>query len=304
MYAIFLTCRVVRNNCSDIQSDQISTILIKLIKMRYTVIKITIISTKGGVGKTTLTANLGGILADAGYKVLLIDADPQPTLSSYYPLQEAAAHGITHLITEATTENVISRTVIGNLDIVISDDSNGTLRDWIRDAVDGRVRLKYVLDQLQSKYDFVLIDTQGATGPLQDAAACAGDFMLSPIPPEILSAKEFVRGTVSMIQRLQPMALMNAPIGHLFGVIYKMDHTKDAKLIAAELRKQSFMPAKGSISIMNTVIPNSVVFRDAATQRIPVHRAKSATNAISAKDTMIAFTKELIPNLPDFESEV
>lgn len=47
-------------------------------------IKITIVSTKGGVGKTTLTANLGGLLADSGYRVLLIDADPQPTLSSYY----------------------------------------------------------------------------------------------------------------------------------------------------------------------------------------------------------------------------
>ncbi len=47
-------------------------------------IKITIVSTKGGVRKTTLTANLGGLLADAGYRVLLIDADPQPTLSSYY----------------------------------------------------------------------------------------------------------------------------------------------------------------------------------------------------------------------------
>ncbi|PHS58356.1 MAG: chromosome partitioning protein, partial [Alcanivorax sp.] len=47
---------------------------------------VTICSTKGGVGKTTTTANLGGILADAGQRVLLVDADIQPTLSSYYPL--------------------------------------------------------------------------------------------------------------------------------------------------------------------------------------------------------------------------
>ena len=46
-----------------------------------TVIVLTICSTKGGVGKTTLTANLAGFLADAGQQVLLVDADIQPTLS-------------------------------------------------------------------------------------------------------------------------------------------------------------------------------------------------------------------------------
>jgi len=62
-------------------------------------LKLTITSTKGGVGKTTLTANLGGILADLGYKVLLVDADVQPTLSSYYPLVARAERGLSALNT-------------------------------------------------------------------------------------------------------------------------------------------------------------------------------------------------------------
>lgn len=49
-------------------------------------IKFTVISTKGGVGKTTLTANLGALLADLGLRVLLIDADVQPSLSKFFPL--------------------------------------------------------------------------------------------------------------------------------------------------------------------------------------------------------------------------
>jgi CO dehydrogenase nickel-insertion accessory protein CooC1 len=49
-------------------------------------ITFTIASTKGGVGKTTLTANLGALLADMGLRVLLIDADVQPSLSKYFPL--------------------------------------------------------------------------------------------------------------------------------------------------------------------------------------------------------------------------
>ena len=271
--------------------------------METALIKITIVSTKGGVGKTTLTANLGGILADSGYKVLLIDADPQPTLSSYYPIACRADHGLKEFLINSSTDNTISQTTIDNLDIVVSDDQEGKLRDWIRDAPDGRVRLKHILTFLDDQYDFVLIDTQGAVGPLQDAAVAAADFMLSPIPPEILSAREFARGTVKMIKRLEPMARLGAPIGPLRGVIYRQDRTVDAAMIVDELRKASFTPSKGAISILETVIPSSVVYREAATQQIPVHRFQKngKSSAPSAKDTMIALAKELIPNLPDLD---
>ena len=266
-------------------------------------IKITIVSTKGGVGKTTLTANLGGILADSGYRILLIDADPQPTLSSYFRIKNQASHGLTHFLVNSSTEEVISQTEIDNLDIIVSEDPEGKLRDWIRDTVDGRVRLKHILAHLDNQYDFVLMDTQGAVGPLQDAAVAAADFMLSPIPPEILSAREFVRGTVSMIQRLEPMARLGAPIGPLRGVIYRQDRTIDAKMITDELRKASFTPSKGAITILDTVIPSAVVYREAATQKIPVHRLEKERKGPfrSAKDTMMALAKELIPNLPDLE---
>ena len=49
-------------------------------------LKLTVLSTKGGVGKTTLTANLGALLADLGLRVLMIDADVQPSLSKFYPI--------------------------------------------------------------------------------------------------------------------------------------------------------------------------------------------------------------------------
>ena len=49
-----------------------------------------VVATKGGVGKTTVAANLGGLLADIGYRVLLIDADVQPSLSRYFALAHDA----------------------------------------------------------------------------------------------------------------------------------------------------------------------------------------------------------------------
>ena len=136
---------------------------------------LTIVSTKGGVGKTTLAANLAALLADIGQRVLLVDADPQPTLSGYYPIEDLAAGGLTRLIVDASAEGTVSRTHVAGLDIVVSDDPEGRLQNWILHTPDGRVRLRHLLRRLDGRYDLIVVDTQGAVGPLQDAAVLAAD---------------------------------------------------------------------------------------------------------------------------------
>lgn len=265
-------------------------------------VKVTITSTKGGVGKTTLTANLGGILADLGQRVLLVDADVQPTLSSFYPLDTLAEKGLSGLITEASTSDVISHSVLANLDLIISDDPEGALQNWILHTPDGRVRLKHLLAEFDGRYDIILIDTQGAVGPLQDAAVLAADMLLSPIPPEILSAREFTRGTLGMLERLQPMTYLGAPVGPLYGLIYRMDRTVDAQRIVRELRRESG-PSHGQIRIMETVIPATVAYRESATSQTPVHRWEVKRNGPtpSARETMLNLVRELFPHLSDVE---
>src|SRR6185436_21101148 len=97
------------------------------------VIKFTVISTKGGVGKTTLTANLGALLADLGLRVLLVDADVQPSLSKYFPTALAApSGGLTDVIVRGdVTATCITPTHYPNLDIVLSDDPEGKLPHWL-----------------------------------------------------------------------------------------------------------------------------------------------------------------------------
>ena len=264
-------------------------------------LKITITSTKGGVGKTTLTANLGGLLTDLGQKVLLVDADVQPTLSSYYPLEQQAERGLSSLITEGVVEGVISRTAIPCFDLILSDDPEGMLQNWILHTPDGRVRLKHLLARFDQDYDFILLDTQGAVGPLQDSAVLAADLLVSPIPPEILSAREFARGTVQMLDRLRPMAFLGAPLGPLRGLIYRMDRTVDARRIAQELCREAYGPSKGAITILDTVIPNTVAYREAATARVPVHRWEPQRQGptLSARDAMLTLVSELFPHLSD-----
>ncbi|WP_019591771.1 ParA family protein [Thioalkalivibrio sp. ALE20] len=272
---------------------------------------ITICSTKGGVGKTTVTANLGAYLADRGCRVLMVDADIQPTLSSFFPVTEPAEAGLTQLITTGETEATVTpvdhvpQDARGSLDLVMSNDPEGQLQNWILHTPDGRVRLKTILEAYEDLYDIILIDTQGAVGPLQDASVLAADLLLSPIPPEILSAREFARGTVSMLERLRPMAAMGAPVGSLYGLLYRVDRTADGRSIADELRREAYAPSRGKIMILDTTVPATVAYREAATHQVPVHRWEPRRDGPteSGAETMRRLAAELLPHL-DIPAEV
>ena len=111
---------------------------------------VSIISTKGGVGKTTTAANLGGLAADAGLRVLLLDLDVQPTLSSYYELTQRAPGGIYELLAfnERDLDQLVSGTIIAGLDLVLSNDHRGELNTLLLHAPDGRLRLRHLLPAL------------------------------------------------------------------------------------------------------------------------------------------------------------
>ena len=265
-------------------------------------IKFTVTSTKGGVGKTTLTANLGALLADMGLRVLLIDADVQPSLSKYFPLAVAKpAAGLTEVIVRGTvTKSCITATLYQNLDIVISDDPEGILPHWLLNRIDRGFRLRFALQSpaVVEAYDCVLIDTQGAIGPLQDAAVLAADILVSPITPEILSAREFRDGTMELLDRLEPGGALGASLGPMKAVIYRQDRSADARIIASGIR-EDFIKLKGRVAVLETVVPHAKAYKEAATLRVPVHRHERKRDGPtpSAYTVMHQLAWELIPSL-------
>ena len=143
-----------------------------------------VVATKGGVGKTTIAANLGGLLADIGYRVLLVDADVQPSLSRYFEVAHEAEHGLTKMVMDGVlTAECVSTIELppssfpgdqdrlnkqgGALHLVRSDTRDGKLQDWLSNRLDRLVRIRMAIKQtpLSANYDVAIIDTQGAVGP-------------------------------------------------------------------------------------------------------------------------------------------
>lgn len=261
---------------------------------------VSIVSTKGGVGKTTTAANLGGFVADAGLRVLLLDLDVQPTLSSYFPLTVRAPAGVYELLAhnEQRLAQLICHTAIDGLDLVLSNDATGQLNTLLMHAPDGRLRLRHLLPVFRPHYDLMLIDTQGARSVLLEMAILASDLALSPITPEILAARELRRGTLKLLQELAPYRHLGLELPPLHLLINRVHPVSaNARVIQHALR-QLFRDEAG-IRALHTVIPAIEAYPRAATLALPVHRVEyrrpTGRLAPAALETQRALACELFP---------
>lgn len=261
---------------------------------------VSLISTKGGVGKTTTAANLGGFAADAGLRVLLLDLDVQPTLSSYFTVDTRAEAGTYELLAfnETNTDRLISRTALNRLDLILSNDDRGQLSSLLLHAADGRLRLRHLLPAFRPHYDLMLIDTQGARSVLLETALLASDFALSPVTPELLAAREFRRGTLRLLEDIAPYRHLGLAPPPLHLLINRMPAvSRNARLIRQTLR--DLFVARTDVRVLNTCIPALEAYPRASTLALPAHRVErrppSGRVAPSALASMHAVSDELFP---------
>ena len=157
---------------------------------------IAVVNQKGGVGKTTTTLNLGYALANQDKKVMLIDLDPQGSLTISLGMDnnDELKNTIASLMALAIEdkqlpekENYIIHT--GKLNLIPCNIELSAIEFSLVNAMSREMILKYIIDEFKSDYDYIIIDCSPSLGMLTINALAACDSVIIPVTPEYLSAK-------------------------------------------------------------------------------------------------------------------
>lgn len=265
----------------------------------------TVYGTKGGGGKTTTCCNLSAVIADMDQRVLLVDCDPQQSLSRIYPVREKAPYGLTQTYKAASTTGCISKTSIKNLDIILNDDpvGDGTIPAFLRESLYNFYNLMTAINTVRDQYDYVFIDTQGAKGNIQESAILAADVLLCPVKPAVLDSREFLYGTLEVYKKMQPQAgrppITGMQVPQLRVLINMADRTTACGEIINSLRQHFGNEADGYVTVLSSVVPELNTYKLANGAGIPVHRFEKSRPGVTlaALHIMTNLAHELEPRL-------
>jgi chromosome partitioning protein len=199
---------------------------------------IAITNQKGGVGKTTTSLNVSAALALLGFRVLLVDTDPQAhsTLSVLNdPSQHPKSLYDVLMHPEERLESIITQSTIPGLDIAVSKISMAKLEPSLLGEIDGHYRLKDVIEPLRSKYDHIVIDTPPTLGLITLNSLVAATHILIPIQSSYLC----LEGTDDLLETIDKVKKVANPELQILGILITLHDTRTniSKDVVKRIRK-------------------------------------------------------------------
>ena len=224
---------------------------------------IAIANQKGGVGKTTTAVNLGVALGISGKKVLLIDADPQGSLTKSCKIDNADADKLEVTLSELMAYEMTGEDkdylLLNNsikqfetVDLIPSNISLSGTETALFNCMSRESVLKRTIEPLKQKYDVILIDCMPSLGMMTINALVAADSVIIPCEPSFLS----VKGLDLLLHSIAKIKRQINPGLKIDGVLMTM---VDSRTINAREITSALRDAMGnSINVFNIEIPRSV----------------------------------------------
>ena len=225
---------------------------------------IAITNQKGGVGKTTTSVNLSACVASEGYRVLVVDADPQGNTSSGLGVRVKGTTPTVYEVMAGEVEfkNALIKTQEEKLFVLPADIRLAGAEIELAN-VEGREHvLAEALEPARSEFDYIFIDCPPSLGLITLNALCAADGVLIPIQCEYyaLEGVSALMGTIQKVQKINRRLSIE-------GVVLTMldARTNLGIQVAQEVRKVF----KGKV--YNTVVPRNVRLGEAPSHGLPIH---------------------------------
>ena len=166
---------------------------------------IAIANQKGGVGKTTTTIDLAASIAKRGYKVLIVDIEPQGNATSGLGIEKSTIEYDIYnvLVDEIPIASAIKKTSAKNLDIVPATINLAGAETELISMMARETRLKGAIDDLGDKYDFIFIDCPPSLGQLSINAFTASQSILIPVQSEYYAMEGLSQllNTIRLVQK-------------------------------------------------------------------------------------------------------